>query len=207
MAGRGRGRGRIQIPGEKGFIKPEILPPVLQPPPDFPPLEHKPLPTTIPNEMRYMLTIQKDFIDHWKNSLDYIKVDVVQKDIERFLDLLAALESNDKESYVTRIDWDITPDELQPKQSKKNKRKSGIEKTIVTKARKLLEVLEQEENVDTSDNEMEVKDKNNDEDSDNDVGEEVDEDVDDGTDYAMSYFDNGENNEEDDDTNEDDAFK
>lgn len=61
MAGRGRGRGRGRAAmsfdfSQLGFSAGETLPaPVLQPPPTFPPLEHKPVPLKSGPESKFII--------------------------------------------------------------------------------------------------------------------------------------------------------
>lgn len=214
MANRGRGRGKsIQLSGDQGlFNKAEILPPILQPPPNFPPLEHKPMPTVVSNEWRYMLQLKKDYAEFMKDSSYYIPLNVVKKDIDRFSDRQYQ-DSAQVVPYDLRFDWCMMPGELKPKIKRK---KSATDKSLKNKKLKEVDIdsklkeLENKENVNASDAEEEDKDE---EDSEKDVDEkmedeeeEMDEEMDEGTDYVNNYFDNGENYEDDEDNADDGAI-
>lgn len=220
MAGRGRGRGRgtgLSIPGD--FGKDQSLPPILQPPPTFPPLEFKPYPMYVDEkgertkEMRYMLNMKKIFADNMQESHNNVVPIVVRKDIERYSDKYQELLSI-KQGYETRYDWSRMPAELniQAKKRKGEKIKASAKKKLkeVDVEGKLKE-LEQKESAHKSDAEEDDKDEDETEDKDPDEiaeGEEegVDEEMDEGTDYINNYFDNGENYEDDEENMDDGAI-
>nr|XP_033341249.1 DNA-directed RNA polymerase III subunit RPC7-like isoform X2 [Megalopta genalis] len=190
MANRGRGRGKptMSISADQlGFSKGEALPPpVLQPPPKYPTLEHKAWPPTINKEMSYLLELKREFAEYMRESQNNVVPLVVKKDIER------------------------TPMELKP-QPKKRKGQSGSSKPekkqksvdIETK----LQELEKKETSQPSDAEEEEKEDEDAEDKDDehaeDEEEEQDEEMDEGTDYVNNYFDNGEGYDDEDDNLDD----
>ena len=207
MAGRGRGRGKPIIPlagDQMGFGKIENAPPILQPPPSYPPLEYKAVPTNITQEMRYLLQLKKNFADYFHESFYNVQPIVVKKDIERYSDRLQDMLTA-QPSYETRYNWTRMPEELKPKTIKRKKTnlKISVNKKIkdIDVSSKLQE-LEQKETTQHSDNEDEEKEDENGnddvEDKVDDEEENVDEEMDEGTDYVNSYFDNGEMYEDDD---------
>ncbi|XP_076379782.1 RNA polymerase III subunit G [Megalopta genalis] len=213
MANRGRGRGKptMSISADQlGFSKGEALPPpVLQPPPKYPTLEHKAWPPTINKEMSYLLELKREFAEYMRESQNNVVPLVVKKDIERYSDRYQDLIT-DKSSYEIRYDWSRTPMELKP-QPKKRKGQSGSSKPekkqksvdIETK----LQELEKKETSQPSDAEEEEKEDEDAEDKDDehaeDEEEEQDEEMDEGTDYVNNYFDNGEGYDDEDDNLDD----
>lgn len=213
MAGRGRGRGKPLLPlgGEQG--KTEVLPPILQPPPSYPPLEYKPASTNISQELRYLLQLKKDFAEYMHESPNNVLPVVVKKDIERYSDRYQDLLST-KQRYETRYDWTRLPAELKPQATK---RKGDKTKTTAKKKRKEVDVesklkeLEKKETNQQSDAEEEDKDEEETEEKDTEdkveeEEEDVDEEMDEGTDYVNNYFDNGENYEDDEENLDDGAI-
>ncbi|XP_011503182.1 PREDICTED: DNA-directed RNA polymerase III subunit RPC7-like [Ceratosolen solmsi marchali] len=216
MASRGRGKGKplISLGGDQGnFGKTEVAPPILQPPPSYLPLEYKPLPTTISNELRYLLQLKKDFAEYMHESPNNVLPIVIKKDIERYSDRYQDLLSM-KQQYESRYDWTRMPIELKrkPKKRKGFKQKELVKKKIrdIDIESKLQE-LEKKETIHHSDAEEDEKDddeldEKDVEDKIDNEEEEVDEEMDEGTDYVNNYFDNGENYEDDEENLDDGAI-
>ncbi|XP_001607617.1 DNA-directed RNA polymerase III subunit RPC7-like [Nasonia vitripennis] len=215
MAARGRGRGKpsLALPGDPGIGKGEVLPPILQPPPAYPPLDFKPLPTTITNELRYLQQRKKEFADFMHESFNNVLPIVVKKDIERYSDRYQDLSSTVK--YHERYDWSRMPAELKPQVKKrkgdKTQKNAKKKKKDIDIESKLQELEKKETTANQSD--AEEGDKDDDESEDKDVEdkveleeEEIDEEMDEGTDYVNNYFDNGENYEDDEENLDDGAI-
>lgn len=214
MAGRGRGRGRpISIGGDQNVGPTEVLPPILNPPRDFPPLEHKPLPLSEAEkrELSYLYQLKKSFAEYMQESPYYVKPTVEKKDIERYSDKYQALSSTTL-SYETLYDWDMMPAELKPSAQKKKRKGEKLKTPAAKKSKDVniedkLKELEKKETAQTSDVEEEDKDEEKEiDDNVDELEEEVDEEMDDGTDYVNNYFDNGENYEDDDENVDDGAI-
>ncbi|KAJ8664302.1 hypothetical protein QAD02_005964 [Eretmocerus hayati] len=134
MAGRGRGRGKpmVALSGDQlGVGKAEILPPILQPPPSYPPLEFKPYPTNVTNELRYLLQLKREYAEFMHESPNNVLSVVVKKDIERYSDRYQDLLSV-KQRYDTRYDWTVMPAELKPSVQKRkgDKTKQNAKKKL-----------------------------------------------------------------------------
>lgn len=194
-----------------GFSKGEALPPpVLQPPPKYPPLEHKAWPPVITTEMSYLLELKREFAEYMRESPNNVLPLVVKKDIERYSDRYQDLIT-DKSSYETRCDWSRMPAELKPQLKKRQKGQSTS--TLPLKKRKAVDVetklqeLEKKETSQPSDAEEEEKEEEDAEEKDDehaeDEEEELDEEMDEGTDYVNNYFDNGEGYDDEDDNLDD----
>ena len=192
-----------------GFSKGEALPPpVLQPPPKYPPLEYKALPLTITNEMSYLLELKREFAEYMRESPNNVLPVVIKKDIERYSDRYQDLIT-DKTSYETRYDWSRMPAELKPVVRKRK----GLKVTKPVKKPKNVDVetklqeLEKKESTQQSDVEEEEKEEEETEEKEDEhveeEEEEIDEEMDEGTDYANNYFDNGEGYDEEDDNLDD----
>lgn len=213
MANRGRGRGRtVNLSGDQGVHRVDMLPPTVQPPPDYPTLENKPLPTMITGELRYMLQLKKDFAEYMHESQNAVLPPVEKKDIERYSDRYQDLMS-DKQKYQSRYNWDRMPKELN---SIKKKRTLKIQNGTASKKLKEMDVqkklneLESKESLQQSDAEEEEEEEDeageNNEEGEEENEEELDEEMDEGTDYVNNYFDNGENYEDDEDNLDDGAI-
>lgn len=192
-----------------GFSKGEALPPpVLQPPPKYPPLEYKALPLTITNEMSYLLELKREFAEYMRESPSNVLPVVIKKDIERYSDRYQDLIT-DKTSYETRYDWSRMPAELKPVVRKRKGQKvtKAAKKPKSVDVETKLQELEKKESTQQSDVEEEEKEEEETEEKEDEhveeEEEEIDEEMDEGTDYANNYFDNGEGYDEEDDNLDD----
>ncbi|XP_076658658.1 DNA-directed RNA polymerase III subunit RPC7-like isoform X1 [Halictus rubicundus] len=216
MANRGRGRGKPTMSistDQLGFSKGEALPPpVLQPPPKYPPLEHKAWPPVITTEMSYLLELKREFAEYMRESPNNVLPLVIKKDIERYSDRYQDLIT-DKSSYAIRYDWSRMPAELKP-QTKKRKGQSSStpkKKQKAVDVETKLQELEKKEALQPSDAEEEEKEEEDGEEKDDEHAEDeeedlhlqMDEEMDEGTDYVNNYFDNGEGYDEEDDNLDD----
>ncbi|XP_034934084.1 DNA-directed RNA polymerase III subunit RPC7-like [Chelonus insularis] len=217
MAHRGRGRGRasMSISTEQlGFGKGETLPPpVLQPPPKYPPLEFKAPPPEMTAEFSYLLELKRDFTETVYESLSNVQSGYVKKDIERYSDRYQEIMSN-KVKYEESCDWNSMPRELKSSLAKRKAKELKELKQTAKKIKKEVDIdkklaeLEKKEN--TNENEAEEDADNDEDDEDKDPDEnvedeeaEVDEEMDDGTDYVNNYFDNGEGYDDEEDNLDD----
>lgn len=197
MAGRGRGKPTMSFTTEQfGFVKGELLPSsVLQPPPSYPPLEHKPLSITLTTEMGYLVELKRDFSEYMRESSNNVLPIVLKKDIERYSDRYQ--DTTMDKSNEFKCDWSRMPAELRSSRKRKVQRtvKPSKKQKVVDVETKLAE-LEKKES--TQQDGVEEEDKEEEEDAEEEMDENVenngkiDEEMDDGTDYANSYFDNGE---------------
>ena len=193
-----------------GFAKGETLPPpVLQPPPKYPPLEYKALPLTITNEMSYLLELKREFAEYTRESPNNVLPVVIKKDIERYSDRYQDLIT-DKTSYEIRYDWSRMPAELKPVVRKRKGQKvtKAVKKPKNVDVETKLQELEKKESTQQSDVEEEEKEEEEETEEKEDEHveeeeEEIDEEMDEGTDYANNYFDNGEGYDEEDDNLDD----
>ena len=136
-----------------GFSKGEALPPpVLQPPPKYPPLEYKALPLTITNEMGYLLELKREFAEYMRESPNNVLPVVIKKDIERYSDRYQDLIT-DKTSYETRYDWSRMPAELKPVVRKRKGQKvtKPVKKPKNVDVETKLQELEKKESTQQSD--------------------------------------------------------
>lgn len=199
-----------------GFGRGEALPgPVLQPPPKYPPLDYKPIPFVITDQVNYLLEIKRDFAEFLRERPCHVQPIVVSKDIERYSDWFQDMIS-DKTGYEEQYDWTVIPIELKPTSKRHKRSRDQDSKKVAAKKSKDMDVesrlkeLEKKENNQRSDHEEDGKgDEENDDDEKEpeehpeEEEEELDEEMDDGTDYVNSYFDNGEGFDDEDDNLDD----
>ncbi|KAK6641377.1 hypothetical protein RUM44_013086 [Polyplax serrata] len=193
-----------------GFGGGETLPaPVLQPPPTFPFLEHKPIPLIIGPENDYMVALKRDFVEYFHSVRQN---NSTLSGIERFSDKYQVLGSDMKESWDSQVYWDAMPVELNTKGRKTGKRKpetgsiSYLKKTKIDISTRLDELAKLEDiEEDESDGIKEEKEQDDDNEKENFEEEDDDDEMDDGTDYVNNYFDNGESYFDDEDDNLDDG--
>lgn len=220
MAGRGRGRGRgMSINIEAlGLGRGDVLPPVLQPPPLYPPLSFKPVPLIQSDEMDYMLALKQELTGSFKKSPYFIKALNKSRDIERYSDKYQ-LSISDAQSTLNP-DWSRLPGELNYIPKRKKRSATGAGRPNLKAARRgkaedvtsLLEKLEKKEegkfedaDEEEDDDDKEKEKKKDDEDEVEDDVEYDEEEQEDETDYNMAYFDNGEDNENDEAGDEDEG--
>lgn len=220
MAGRGRGRGRgMSINIEAlGLGRGDVLPPVLQPPPLYPPLSFKPVQLAKSAEMDYLLALKQELTGAIQKSPFNIKALNKSKDIERYSDKYQISVSDNQSSL--NPDWSRLPAELNyiPK---KKRVSAGSIKPNLKAARKrkaedvstLLEKLEKDDDEnkleeagdEEEDGDAEKKKKSEEDDEVEDDVEYDEEELEDETDYNMAYFDNGEDYGNDDDGDDDEG--
>lgn len=204
--GRGRGRGQTLANLEALGVKPgETAPPILQPPPLFPPLNKKPLPLEKDDQWQWdeLVAIKQSLRDAMTGSFAYLKAPAKEKDIARYSDKYRT-NSNAMNSHRTLLEripnWrNRLPKELHLR-IKKTKIAGGrketgkgapVEKLIDLD---LLDKQEKEEGKGTSDNEEEEEQM--------EEGAEYDEDMDEEEgDYQLTYFDPGDDFGGDEDDN------
>ncbi|XP_012234730.1 DNA-directed RNA polymerase III subunit RPC7-like [Linepithema humile] len=209
MAGRTAGRGRkpsMSFSMEQlGVSKGEALsPPLLQPSPSYPPLDHKPLPIQMTTEMSYLVELKRDFTEYMRESPNNVQTVVLNEDIERFCEDYDETIMTNKSEYESMHDWSRMPMEL--KSSRKRKLSDQQQSTQPNKKQKVVDIdkklaeLEKKESAQQADAEKKTKQEGEEEDeSEEKEGErvknenEIDEEMDDGTDYANEYFENGDN--------------
>ncbi|CAL1292118.1 unnamed protein product [Larinioides sclopetarius] len=197
MGGRGRGRGRGSIPFRRtGFSSDDILPPLNQPPPIYPPLQFKPIPLLTGKKILYTLTLKQEIRSSFKESGYYVPPVCMKKDIERYTDKYQQIHAADQ------VVWDkkLFPKELFEQPPKKKMKVAKAKKKEVAIVKKL-EVLEAKEQAGDAEEE-EDKEEEGQEDL-----EENEEELEEETDYALSYFDNGESYLDEEDDNADEGYE
>ena len=139
--GRGRGRGKpfggnLELLGlSPGQPAP---PPILQPPPDFPPLDRKPLKLRALDVDGYRLTVKQEFREQMRQSHFYLKAGSVKKEIEKYSDRYQAVKLSEVDNQLGwEADWNYFPEELRIEKPKKKKCQTGVKysPTVTTKKR------------------------------------------------------------------------
>ena len=216
MSGRSRGRGQRHTNLESLGIKPgdNIPPPILQPPPTFPPLERKPLDLSNTSYYQVLLTKKQDLEKSMKELPFHLKAQVHKEDIARYSDKYKLKDTNSIQVILNSIpNWKMTlPKELHLKRKIKKKTIENTKKpkltivnqstdnTLLTKPNELNILAEQEttEAVEAtgfnSDDQEEVEDEDYDEEFEEEEG-----------DYQLTYFDPGDDVGGDDEDNLDDT--
>ena len=126
--GRGRGRGRGKLC--EGLVLPpgeQAPPPILQPPPLYPTLDHRPLDLKVSEVEDYLVTIKQDLKQHALASPFYLtKTDPEAGTIARYSD---KFRKNGKRNGLIGwdIDWNYFPRELRIGEKAK-KRKGSVKK-------------------------------------------------------------------------------
>ncbi|XP_012060892.1 PREDICTED: DNA-directed RNA polymerase III subunit RPC7-like [Atta cephalotes] len=210
MAGRGRGKSAMSFSMEQlGISKGETLStPVLQPSLSYPPLDHKPPPIQITNEMEYLVELKRHFTEYMRESPYYVKAAIINEDIERYSDAFKEdFTDNDESKYEAYHDWSLMPEELRALKKRKPWQKGNKKKKDMDIVKKLSE-LEKKENMQhpAEEEDKEGNEEENDEEKEDGVKEEEEDEMDDGTDYANEYFENGDNYYSEDDNNDDQFF-
>ncbi|KAM6968404.1 DNA-directed RNA polymerase III subunit RPC7-like isoform 1-T1 [Aplochiton taeniatus] len=216
--GRGRGRGHMSFSTEAvGIGKGENIPPsILQPTPLFPPMEHKPVPMVMSEDVEYMLALKQEFRGAMKTLPFYILPAAPKRDVERYSDKYQNREPADN-MLEWKPDWRRLPKELRIRVRKPPRDNTlAVESLVTPKPSKKtpedkeemilkLETLEKKEQEVSSDEEEGEKKKPEEEEP--EAEEEYDEEeFEEETDYIMSYFDNGEEFGGDSDDNMDEAI-
>lgn len=114
-------------------------PPILQPPPDFPPLDRKPLTLRELDVDGYRLTVKQDFREQMRQSQFYLKAGSVKKGIEKYSDRYQAMKLSEVDNRLGwEADWDYFPEELRiekPKKKKKCQAGSKYSPNVTTRKR------------------------------------------------------------------------
>ena len=175
-----------------GFGRGDKLPSnVSVPPPTFPPLNNKPVQL---QDETFLLKKSEDLRSYFRSSKYFITSETDMKVAKQF-------------------DWDFLPDELKPRETKRDHKKRvkpNLTKRPVDIENKLKE-LESKESSSKGKDHVSSEEEGSDSDDDKKSvengsdGEEQDEEMDEGGDYANNYFDNGEAYEDGEDDNLDDG--
>ena len=97
-------------------------PPILQPPPDFPPLDRKPLELRNSEVDDYLLTVKQDVREFMKKSPFYLKVGSNRREIQRYSDRYQEVKDSEIDNVLGwEPDWNYFPVELQIGRKKKRK--------------------------------------------------------------------------------------
>ncbi|GFU04853.1 uncharacterized protein NPIL_8481 [Nephila pilipes] len=196
MGGRGRGRGRGMPFRRVGFGSEDVLPPLNQPPPVYPPLQFKPVPLLTGKKIHYTLTLKQEIRSSFKESGYYVPPVSMKKDIERYTDKYQQIHAADQ------IVWDkkLFPKELFQRPLKKKRKTLKPKKKEVAIVQKL-EVLEAKEE------ESDVVEEEEEKEEDGEIMEESEEELEEETDYGHSYFDNGESYLDEEEDNADEGYE
>ena len=200
MSGRGRGRGRGKSFGnlEAIGLKPgdRIPPPILQPPPLYPPRVRRPLELDLSQTDHDLLCIKQRLRQFMRQSPFFLKSEISDKpgSIERYRDRYT--QSNGTNHFSEHISiWKSLPRELQIQSSTKKKKRLATSKryssgnnvstgTTGTKAADVTGRLEQLDKDEQTGSEGEMTGGETEEEYDEEVEEEA-------GDYQQSYFDPG----------------
>ena len=136
MSGRSRGRGQRHTNLESLGIKPgdNIPPPILQPPPTFPPLERKPLDLSNTSYYQALLVKKQDLEQSMKELPFYLKAHLHKEDIARYSDKYKLKETNSIQVILNSIpNWKMTlPKELHLERKIKKKTIENTKKPKLT---------------------------------------------------------------------------
>ncbi|GFR10623.1 uncharacterized protein TNCT_297591 [Trichonephila clavata] len=195
MGGRGRGRGR-GIPFRRvGFGSEDVLPPLNQPPPIYPPLLFKPVPLLTGKKILYTLTLKQEIRTSFKESGYYVPPVSMKKDIERYTDKYQQIHAADQ------VVWDkkLFPKELFERPVKKKRK--------IMKPRKETAIVEKLEVLEAKEEESDVAEDEEEKEEDGENVEENEEELEEETDYGHSYFDNGESYLDEEEDNGDEGYE
>ena len=157
--GRGRGRGKpfggnLELLGlSPGQPAP---PPILQPPPDFPTLDRKPLELRALESDEYLLTVKQEFREEMRQSHFYLKAGTVKREVEKYSDRYQSVKLSEVDNQLGwEADWNYFPDELKiEKKLKKRPRMWKYSPVVATKkrvSRKRTVSEKEDENLDEKD--------------------------------------------------------
>ena len=140
--GRGRGRGKpfggnLELLGlSPGQPAP---PPILKPPPNFPPLDRKPLKLRALDVDEYCLTVKQEFREHMRQSQFSLKAGSAKKEIKKYSDRYQVVKVSELDNQLGwEVDWNYFPEELRIEKLKKKKKwqvGSKYSPTVTTKKR------------------------------------------------------------------------
>lgn len=138
--GRGRGRGKpfggnLELLGlSPGQPAP---PPILQPPPDFPPLDRRPLELRATDVDEYLVTVKQELRQQMKQSHFYLKAGSDKKGVERYSDKYQSVKSSEVDDQLGwEVNWNYFPEELRIIKRKKMRIDSKLTPIIhITKTR------------------------------------------------------------------------
>ncbi|CAN8011525.1 unnamed protein product [Ixodes persulcatus] len=209
MAGRGRGRGRgMSFNVEQlGLTRADAaLPPILQPPPAYPPLEFSPAPLVNSEENIYLAALLRDQRRNMFESGFNVQPLAPPQLVERYSDRYQAPKAPE-----VVYDLSYFPAELRStKKVKKRPKVSKPSKAANLDVQKKLQALEETEakagSAGEEEEEEEVKKEPGTGEEEGEEEEELDEEeMEEETDYASGYFDNGESYLDEEDDNLDDG--
>lgn len=137
--GRGRGRGKpfggnLELLGlSPGQPAP---PPILQPPPDFPPLDRRPLELRATDVDEYLLTVKQELRQQIKQSHFYLKAGLDKKGVERYSDRYQSVKLSEMDDQLGwEADWNYFPKELRIVKYRKTKKRGSKFSPVVKLAR------------------------------------------------------------------------
>lgn len=89
-------------------------PPILQPPPDFPPLDRKPLELRNSEVDEYLLTVKQDVREFMRKSPFHLKAGSNRREIQRYSDRYQEVKDSEIDNVLGwEPDWNYFPAELQ----------------------------------------------------------------------------------------------
>lgn len=113
--GRGRGRGRGKPFGGLESLLPgePAPPPILTPPPLFPPMEKRPLELHESEVNTYLLTVKQELRHFMQQSPFALKASTGKSGIERYSDKYKQYKGNEIDDFIEwHPDWNFFPNEL-----------------------------------------------------------------------------------------------
>ena len=123
--GRGRGRGRgKQVGGLESLLPGEPAPPpILTPPPLFPPMEKQPLELRRSQVDTHLLHLKQRLRDHMQQSPFRLKTESRKKEIERYSDRYELSGGSEIDNFIQRqADWRFFPSELRIASTRKKRK-------------------------------------------------------------------------------------
>ncbi|XP_077456132.1 DNA-directed RNA polymerase III subunit RPC7 [Stigmatopora argus] len=198
MAGKGRGVAAFTFNIEALGIGRGSMPEArVGPSPLFPPIDFKPVPLRVGEDMEYMLALKQEMRGVMQRMPRNLKFQTNKGDLEKYTERY--LKEKQKTADEWTPDWSIFPKELMPQ--KKTGKKEGPKKKRVKisskAAKEVLNKLDELEKKGDNDKSDEEKPKNKENEGGDDEEEEIEEEeyeeeeVED-NDYIDNYFDNGE---------------
>ena len=180
--------GRSPLLDALSIPKGETLPPpILQPPPFYPPLERRPLDLKITKEDEYVITVKREFRQFIQNSPFNVKRTVSQGNhVVHYAEAFGTGHIEDNKLFIGWTpEWSVFPSELKPTKTRKRKislppprklKKLSEHDTDISK----LDTLTEEDGTQSGEEEVVEEVVEYDEEEEEEEG-----------DYTMNYFDDG----------------
>ena len=111
-------------------------PPILQPPPDYPPLDRKPLELRTSDIDEYLLTVKQELRQQMQRSHFFLKAESKRRDVEKYSDRYQSDKPMDSDNHLGwEVNWNYFPKELNLMKRKIQRTKSSKHSPVVSKKR------------------------------------------------------------------------